>query len=73
MKVTVMPIVVGALGTIPIGFAKGTRRLGNLWTSRDHSSYSIIKIGQNTKKSPGDLRRLDVTQTPVRNHQLTIV
>ena len=38
---------------------KGTRGLGNTWT------------GQNTKKSLGDLRRLAITQTPVRKHQLT--
>ena len=28
-----------------------------------------IKIGQNTKKSPGDSKRLAVTRTPVENHQ----
>ena len=28
---------------------------------------------QNTEKSSGDLRRLAVTQTPVRNHRLTLV
>ena len=39
----------------------------------DHLDYNIVKIGQNTKKGPGDLRRLAVTQTPVRNHQLTLV
>ena len=37
----------------------------------NHSNDSIIKIGQNTKKSHGEFRRL-VSQTPVRNHQLTI-
>ena len=35
--------------------------------SRDHPNYSIIKIGQNTEKCPGDLRRFAVTQTLVRN------
>ena len=34
---------------------------------------SIIKVGQNTEKRSGDLRRLAVTQTPVKNHQLTLV
>ena len=29
---------------------------------------SIIENGQNTEKSPGDLRTLAVTQTPVKNH-----
>ena len=36
-------------------------------------SYYIIEIGPNTKKSQGDLRRLVITQTPVRNHQLTLI
>ena len=31
------------------------------------------KIVQNTKKSPGDLRTLAVTQTPKKNHMLTLV
>ena len=53
----------------------GTRtgELGNKRTSGDHLSYSISEIGQNTEKSPGNLRRLAVTQTPVRNHRLTLV
>ena len=33
----------------------GTGGLGNKKTFRDHPNYSIIEIGQNTKKSPGDL------------------
>ena len=28
---------------------------------------------QNTEKSPGNLRRPAVTQTPVRNHQLILI
>ena len=32
-----------------------------------------LKTMQNTENSPGDLRRLAVTQTPVKNHQLTLV
>ena len=51
---------------------KGTRRLGNKRRSGDHPDDSIIKIGLNPEKSPGDLRRLAVTQTPVSNHQLTL-
>ena len=56
----------------PLTIAKGARRLGNRRTSRDHPGYMIIKIVQNTEKSPGDLMRLAVTQTPIRNHQLTL-
>ena len=36
-------------------------------------NYSIAEIGQNTEKSPGNMRRLAVTQTPVENHQLTLL
>ena len=40
---------------------------------RDHPDYSINKISQNTKKSPGELRRLTVTQTAVKDHQPAVV
>ena len=50
---------------------KGTEKLRNQRTSGDYPNYSIIKIDQNIEESPGDLRRLAVTQTSVKNHQLT--
>ena len=40
---------------------------------REHRNYSILKIGQNTEKSPGDLRRLAVTQTPLKDRQQVLV
>ena len=46
---------------------------GNERTCEDHQNDSIVEIGQNTEKSPGDLRRLAVTQTLVENYQLTLV
>ena len=49
----------------------GTGRLGNKRRNGDHPNYSIIKIGQNTERSPRDLMRLAVT--PVENHQLTLL
>ena len=52
----VIPIVIGALGTVK-------RMSGN---------YSIAEIGQNTEKSPGNLRRLVVTQTPEKDYQLML-
>ena len=33
---------------------------------RDHQNDSIIEDGQNTEKSPGNWRRLAVSQTPVK-------
>ena len=43
----------------------GIGGLGNKMTNEDHPNYCIIEIGKNTEKSPGDMRRLGVTQTPV--------
>ena len=40
------------------------------WTSGDHPDYRIVKIGQNTEKSPENLSRLSVT--PVKKHQQTL-
>ena len=39
----------------------------------DHTNDNIGKIDQNTEKNPGDLSRLDVTQTPVEDPQLALV
>ena len=69
MKVTIIPIVIGVLGTIP----KRTGGLGNKRMSGDNPNYCIIEISQNTERSPRDMRILVVTQTPVRNHQLTLL
>ena len=40
---------------------KRMRRQRNQRTSGQHPDYSIIKIGQDTEKSPGDQRRLAAT------------
>ena len=73
MKVTIIPIVIGALGTVTKGIIKGTGRLGCWRTSGDHLNYSIIENGRNTEKSPGDLRKLAITQTPVKEYQLMLM
>ena len=44
--------------------------VANRKTSRVNSNYRIVEVGQNTEKSPGDLRRLFVIQTPLKDHQL---
>ena len=48
-------------------FGTSTGGLGNKRTSGNHPNYSIVEIGQNIKKSPGDLRKLAVIQ--VKNSQ----
>ena len=55
MKVTLIPIVIGALGTVAKSLVKG---LWNKRSSGDHPNYNIIEIGQYTEKSPGNLSRL---------------
>ena len=39
----------------------------------DTPNYCIIVVVENTDKSPGDLRRLAVTQTSVKDYQLTLM
>ena len=70
MKVTFIPVVIGIFGTVTI---KGTGGFGNKRTSGDHLNYSIVEIGKNTETSPGDLRKPAVTQTPEKNHQITLM
>ena len=62
---TVLPVVISALCTVTKGLKKGTGGLGNKRTSGDDPNYCIIEIR--------DLRRLVVTQTPVKDHQLTLM
>ena len=52
---------------------KGTGRFGNNMISGVHFEYIFIKISQNTEKSPEVLRRLAVTQIPVKSHHPTLV
>ena len=52
--VMVIPVVIGALGTISKGLVKGLEKLKNKNTSGDHPDYSIIKVGQNTEKNVAD-------------------
>ena len=70
---TIIPIVIGAFGTVTKGLLKGLEDFGSWRPSGDHPNQSIIENGENTEKSPGDLRRLAVTQTPVKDHQLTLM
>ena len=51
----------------------GPGRFGSWRPSGDHPKNSIIENCQNTEKSPGDLRRLAVTQFPVKYHQPTLM
>ena len=72
MKVTVIPVVVGARETILKGLVKGLEDL-EIRKVETIQSATIIKIDKNTEMSPGDLKRLAVSQNPVGNHQLMLV
>ena len=52
---------------------KGHGRFGRGRPSGEHPNNSITENGQNTEKSPRDLRRLVVTQSQVKEHQLTLM
>ena len=55
----------------PQRIAKGTEWL-KIQRSGNHSDDSIIKIGQDPGKSPGDLKRLAAIQNPVKKHPLML-
>ena len=44
-----------------------------LAASRDHPNDSIIENGQYTEKNPWNLRKVAVTQTPVKTHKLMLI
>ena len=71
MKVTIIPIVIGAFGTVTKGLLKGLEGL-EIRGCGDLPNYYIIENGQNTEKNPRDLMRL-VTQTPVKGHKLKLM
>ena len=47
--------------------------MGNQGKNGNHADYSVVEIGLNTEENPRDLRRLAVTQAPVKDHQLTLM
>ena len=70
---TVIPIVIGILGTIPRSLVKGLENLESREQGGDHLDNRIIKISQNIEKCNRDLKRLAVTQTLVKDHHLKLV
>ena len=47
-----------------------TGGIKNSRKNQDHPNYSIVEISLNIEKSPGDLRRLAVTQIPVKGSRV---
>ena len=57
-EMTVMPVIICALGTFTKRFVQGLEKFGNKRTSRDHPNYSIEEIGKNTENNLEDLQSL---------------
>ena len=72
MKVAIIPIVIGAFGTVTKGLLREWGP-GGWRTGGDHPDYSIVENDQNTEKSSGDLRKLAFTETLVKNYLLTLM
>ena len=68
MKVTVIPLVIDAHATVNKKLVQGLNDL----EIREQVDLPIVEVGQNTEKSPGDLRRFADTQTPFKDHQLNM-
>ena len=71
MGVTVIPIIIGTFRTVLEGLERDLKGW-KLEKDQKNPNYSIVKINQNTEKSPGDLWR-HVTQTTVKYYELTLV
>ena len=72
MKMAVIPIVIGDLRTVTKGFVKGLEDLeitGRVETIQIAAWLRSTKILRKVLET----RRLSVTQTPVKDHQLTLI
>ena len=73
MKVTVIPIILGALRAVSESWKKKARIIEDQMKNRYHPDHSIMKISLNTLRKPQDLMRLAVTQPPVKDYFLKLV
>ena len=73
MKLTVIPIVISAPGMITKGSVRSQEEMEIRGRAETIQTYSIVKVSQITEKNSGDLKRLTVSQTPVKGHQLKLV
>ena len=73
MKVTIIPIVIGAFGTVTTGLLKGLEDLevgGRVETIQTTVLLRTARIPRRVLKTWGNFA---VTQTPVKNHRLTLM
>ena len=73
MKVTIIPIVIGAFGTVTEGLLKGVEDLKVSGRVETIQTTTLLRTARIIQKSPGDSRRLALTQTLVKDDQLTLM
>ena len=70
MQVTIIPIVIGAFGTVTKGLLKRLEVLEVGGRVETIQTTALLRKARILRRVQGDLRRLAVTQTPVKNHRL---
>ena len=66
MKVTIVPIMIGAFGAVNNGLLKGLEDKGIRGRVEIIQTTALLRTARITEKSPGDLRRLAVTGSSER-------
>ena len=72
MKIMVIPIIVASRGAASKNLEKKSEGTRNQRENHYYKDHSIAKFILNNQEFR-DLRRLDVTYTPVRDHELMLV
>ena len=73
---TIISIVIGAFGTLTKGLVKGLKDLEVGRRVETIQTTTLLRTARMVKRvleTCGDLWRLAVTQTPVRDHQLILM
>ena len=76
MKASIVPIVIGAFDTVTEGLLKGLEDLsvcGRVETIQTTALLKTARILRRVLETCGDLWRLAVTQTPVKNSKGIII
>ena len=61
--------VIATLGTIPKSLVRELEEFEVGGRTKTIQTTFFAEYSQNTEKTPGDLKKLVVTQTPVKDHQ----
>ena len=72
MLVTIIPIVIGAFGTVTKGLLKGLEDLEVGGRVETIQTTALLRTARILRRVVENLRRLAVTQTPVKKHRLTL-